>query len=55
MGEGETELSTSLMELGDVCVFEINYNSVDDNLKIWPTKVSNMEITIVDGFTKHPY
>ena len=43
------------MNQGDVCVFEITYNSVDDNLKVWFSKMTNVEVTIADGFKKHPY
>ncbi|CDW72148.1 UNKNOWN [Stylonychia lemnae] len=55
MTESEQNIETSLLEQGDVCVFEINYKEVDNNLKIWPTKLSNVEVTIADGFNKHPY
>jgi len=36
-------------------VFEISYTQVDDNLKIWFSKMTNVEVTIADGFSKHPY
>ena len=48
-------MELTLLEDGDVCVFEINYFQVDNNLKVWPTKMTNVEVTIVDGFDKHPY
>lgn len=55
MTDSEQWIETDLLEIGDVCVFEINYDKVDYNYKLWVTKSKNMEITIVDGFSKHPY
>eukprot|EP00347_Sterkiella_histriomuscorum_P014475 403360734 len=55
MSEDEKSFETSLLEVGDICVFEINYGSADSNLKLWLTKLSNVEVTIADGFQKHPY
>ena len=50
MSEDEKSFETSLLEVGDICVFEINYGSADSNLKLWLTKLSNVEVTIADGF-----
>lgn len=54
MGDEEKNQDTQLLEQGDVCVFELNYGSVDNNYKVWVTKTSNVEVTIADGFSVHP-
>ena len=43
------------MEAGDVCMYEIQYTQTDNNLKIWIDSATNMEITVVDGLSTHPY
>lgn len=43
------------MNQGDVCVFEISYSKTDDDLKVWFSKMTNVEVTIADGFKQHPY
>ncbi len=44
-----------MLDIGDVCLFEITYTKTDDNLKIWIDTAENVEITIVDGYSAHPY
>lgn len=36
-------------------MYEIQYSQVDNNLKIWIDSLSDAEVTIVDGFSDHPY
>ena len=55
MTAASQDILSSALDQGDVCMYEITYPSANSNWKVWVTSMTNMEITIADGFTEHPY
>lgn len=55
MSETASRLEAIGLEQGDVCMWEIQYSQVDNNLKVWVEKLVDGEVTIVDGLAGHPY
>jgi hypothetical protein len=43
------------LEQGDVCIYQVNYTQLDNNLKLWIDKSVDSDVTIVDGLSNHPY
>jgi hypothetical protein len=54
IGKSDSLINLAGLALGDVCVYEIHYSKGVADQRIWPTKVSNVAFTIVDGMAQYP-
>lgn len=43
------------MDIGDVCMYEFNYNGTNNEFKFWITAQTNALFTLVDGIRIHPW
>jgi hypothetical protein len=55
LDNSQKKISTAKLDVGDICMYELQYSGTNNDFRLWFDSINRAEITLIDGIRTHPW